>query len=122
MSKQQKVALGLIRKPGDAGEPRKFTLTSGFWYGLTLLVAEVIEKGGYVSQYTSADGNAFAFAIKAGKDRRAYWVGPDDDPMNKLNEAYDDWGLSGLNDVLFREVERVASELALEASSGDENR
>jgi len=79
----------------DSGNSRRYSLSDAEWTYLFCVVYLTCEAGGAASVYTSRDRNALCVSIKAGKDRRAYWIGPDDSPALVLDRIVVEWGIRG---------------------------
>lgn len=112
MSKAEEIRLGLRAERGEKGTPRKAEITGDVLLEMVQLMELVLRSGGLFSTYTSKDGNALAIRIKAGRDTRAYWIGPDDDAYTVIDRIRADWTLPEIDLEVTRAVERYAAQLA----------
>lgn len=120
MSKSEEVRLGLRESGKSSGEERKFERSAAFWYELATIMATIVDHGGAVSVYTSRDSNATAVSIKAGKDRKVYWLGPENTVFELVDKITYDWQLPTMSDVLYPEVVLAANAIADDRAQGDE--
>lgn len=118
MAKSEKIRLGLVQPSGAPKEKRTFERSASWWHEAVRIAAVVVQLGGAFSLYTSRDGSATGLAIKAGKDRKVYWFGPDDDMWDKFDEMAMDWALTFGESPLKEEIEAFAVQIAQDREDG----
>lgn len=102
--------------PEDTGEARSYEMTDQDWLDLVAFMVEFLQRGGNPSIYQSKDGNALCLSLASGKERRRYWLSPDDDPAEWLGKAAKEWGVTPAQDnpiyvAVFVEAERTSERL-----------
>jgi hypothetical protein len=83
-----------LRETNDGNtEGHQFRMDPSEWLLILGVICAVTGQKASASLYTSRDGNALAVAIKAGTDRKTYWIGPNDNAHDKLHNAISEWGI-----------------------------
>lgn len=101
----QETGFGYKGDVNENGEARTYDLNDGEWITLFCIVYLVATQGGAASVYTSRDRHALCISVKAGKQRSAYWIGPDDEPNDVFRRVIVEWGIRGIVDPLDETIE-----------------